>query len=159
MPTRPIRNSRIQGVLGGGDGEMSYIDVNALRPESVSAAVLDGAMHGAVSGASMTAFPIGLGAVLWASAAKEAGAAFNWSPKPLWIGASIIAGTALIMGAVRAVTAGQQAKVHNAWSKQVLDHMQQREAAEAGHLTLPPSTQVEQVQAEKLAAVESTQRG
>ena len=138
--------------------------MNALRPESVSAAVLDGAMHGAVSGASVTALPIGLGA-LWLGLEKETGAfgqqaeKLSFNSKYLWIGASFIACAALIVGTVRAIAAGQQAKVHNAWSAKVLDHMQQREAAEAGQLTLPPSTQVEQVQAETLAAAEPVQRG
>ena len=175
MPMRPIRNSQMNGVIGNGDVEMSSIDVNQLRPESVSAAVLDGAVHGAFAGASMTAWPIGLGAMVWASvnSAKEDFLGnFKLNSKPVWIGASIVAGTALIMGAMRAFTAGQQAQVHNAWSAKVLDHMQQRQAVEAARqpLTvpaatfaeqaqLPTATHSEQAQADKQAAAEAPQRG
>jgi hypothetical protein len=167
----PVVNPKIKGVVGSGDtNEMSYVDMHDLHPVNVSAAVLDGAMSGAATGASITALPIGLATLLfgidpkgirvegdeWKGDGKSGG----FRPKALLIGGAIIACTALIMGAVRAFTAGKQAQTHNAWSAKVLDHMQQREATEAAKLTLPAATYAEQAQADKLAAAaEPAQRG
>lgn len=61
----PFRNGKISGVLNSNDtsnNEMSYVDMHDLHPENVQAAQVQGALNGAISGATLAMLPAAIAA-------------------------------------------------------------------------------------------------
>jgi hypothetical protein len=147
---------RISGVLNSNDAsanEMSYVDMHDLHPVNEKAAMVHGVAQGAASGATLAMIPAGLitiGGDGLKNLLKEEGALNykNWK-----LGVSLLAFSALVMGAVKGYTAKQDAKTHNDWSDRVLQRMEQREAA-----LIESKSHVESVEARRENSAQNTER-